>query len=178
LAAATAQHRAALERFTGLHGTPAHRSDLDVDFWYLSASDIPGLLGHMESNRPWGKSRWGTDIVTLSMKHEFLLTNGDSFIPVDPDGETSYGDYCADQRSLLYLGKCVGVIGFARTNQAYVWLTFPFQYEDKALLDLIAAIRRNTCMRISRGKWRRWMLSKNGGSYVGRKVSMPTAQDA
>jgi len=72
-----------------------------------------------------------------------------------------------------YLGESFIYARISETSTAHLYLSLPFEeVNDEARL-LVNRIQEHFPARLSTKHWKRWTLTKNGKSYVGRKIPGP-----
>ncbi len=69
-----------------------------------------------------------------------------------------------------YLGESALYARISETSTANLFLSLPFENPDEEAMELVKRIQTHFPARLSSKHWKRWTLTKNGKSYVGRKI--------
>jgi hypothetical protein len=70
----------------------------------------------------------------------------------------------------LYLGQSLVYARISETTTAHLFLSLPFENDTDDARRLAAEIESRFPCRLSSKHWKMWRLTKNGRSYVGRKI--------
>jgi hypothetical protein len=136
--------------------------------WNLNADQIDEYVDMMNEAVPLPVDPFGLQPFVVAAQINFRILDRQTGAVLSGQESELYGNYSA------YPGQVLG------TSQLYarisgrssfsLFLNFPFEQQTAAFLSTAAHVQNHLPFPLSQKHWKQWRLTKNGTSYVGRRV--------
>ncbi len=135
--------------------------------WEIDPAMLRSLIFDLETLRPIPTVGYAgrSLVVHVYWNLVFIDTQGNQ-LPFQ-----SRNDYLQfDVDFQRYLGESFMYSRISETSTAHLFLSLPFEEANDEATLLVKRIQKDFPTRLSSKHWKRWTLTKNGKSYVGRKI--------
>jgi hypothetical protein len=136
--------------------------------WNLKADQIDEYVDMLNQALPLPVDPFGLQPFVVAAQINFRILDPQTRMALPGQESKLYGNYSA------YPGQVLG------TSQLYarisgrssfsLFLNFPFEQQTAAFLSTVAHVQNHLPFPLSQKHWKQWRLTKNGTSYVGRRV--------
>lgn len=136
--------------------------------WKVDPTELRPLIYDLERLRPIPIAGYaGRSLVAhVYWNLVFADTKGE---PLPYQSRSHYLDFDVLYRT-SYLGESVLYARISETSSANLFLSLPFEEANDEAGRLVKRIQEYFPARLSSKHWKRWTLTKNGKSYLGRKI--------
>ncbi|MBP6002088.1 MAG: hypothetical protein KA746_01520 [Pyrinomonadaceae bacterium] len=135
--------------------------------WEVSPTQLEPLIYDIERLRPIPNAGYAgrSLVVNVFWNLVFADPNGHQ-LPFQSRNE--YLQFGVDFQR--YLGESFVYARISETSTAHLFLSLPFEEANDEARSLVTRIQTHFPARLSSKHWKRWTLTKNNKSYVGRKI--------
>jgi hypothetical protein len=142
-------------------GNIAHR-------WNLKADQIDEYVDVMNAALPLPVDPFGLQPFVVAAQINFRVLDPLTRVALPGQESELYGNYSADPGHLLGTSQLYARISGRSSFSLFV--SFPFEQQSAAFLSTATYVQEHLPFPLSQKHWKQWRLSKNGTSYVGRRV--------
>ena len=138
--------------------------------WFLDADQLSEVLGLIDRDPGVYLDEYGRQLVRVAIKTSLpeLISSDGHTLP--NQGSANYLSYEGDSDRLLGDNYVDAELG--KNNFFYTYLSLPFSQPDAEFLRYVEFLKKSFPCAMSTATWKRWTLSKNGRTYVGRKLKL------
>ena len=135
--------------------------------WEINATCVNRIVDQFERLRPIPQVEHAGGAALLHATWSLDLADKDR----NPLPHQDKDDYlCHEVGCGVYLGQSLVYARISETTRAHLFLSLPFEDVNDNARRLAAEIESRFPCRLSSKHWKIWRLTKNGRSYVGRKI--------
>ena len=138
--------------------------------WLLDADQLSKVLGLIDRDPGVYLDEYGRQLVRVVIKADLPELLSDDGRTLPNQGSANYLNYEGDPDRLLGDNHVEAELG--KNNFLYAYLSLPFSQPDVEFLRYVEFLKKSFPCAMSTATWKRWTLSKNGRSYVGRKLKL------
>jgi len=135
--------------------------------WEVSATSVNRIIDQFEKLRPIPQAGYAGGAALVHATWNLVLADKDGK-PLPHQDKDDYLGYEVGYK--LHLGRSLVYGRISETTTAHLFLTLPFEDVTDDARRLAAEIASRFPCRLSSKHWKMWRLTKNGRSYVGRKI--------
>jgi hypothetical protein len=136
--------------------------------WNLKADQIDEYVDMMNEALPLPVDPFDLQPFVVAAQIDFRILDPQTRVALSGQESELYGNYSA------YPGRVLGPSQlYARISgrsSFSLFLNFPFEQQTAAFLSTAAHVQNHLPFPLSQKHWKQWRLTKNGTSYVGRRV--------
>lgn len=136
--------------------------------WPVAPQKLEIYAPFIEQLQPLPAHPFKLQPVAVTATYKFKLTDVQSGIVLPNQGSASYHNVPAGHGRLL--GESTLYARFSERSTVSLFLSFPFEEVSESFLRSVAFVQEHLPFRLSAGHWKQWRVTKNGASYVGRKL--------
>lgn len=135
--------------------------------WEINATCVNRIVDQFERLRPIPQAGYAGEAALLHATWNLVLADNQR----QPLPHQDKDDYLGHEVGYkIYLGQSLVYARISETTTATLFLTLPFEDVNDSAKRLAAEIESRFPCRLSSKHWKIWRLTKNGRSYVGRKI--------
>ena len=135
--------------------------------WEINAPSLNQIVDQFEKLRPVPHAGFAADALVVHATWNLVLADKERK-PLPHQDKDNYMRYEVGYE--LCLGESLVYARISETTTANLFLTLPFENVTDDARRLAAEIESQFPCRLSSKHWKMWRLTKNGRSYVGRKI--------
>lgn len=135
--------------------------------WEINASCLNRIVDQFERLRPIPQAGYAGNAAVIHATWNLVLTDKERR-PLPYQGKDDYLGYEIGYE--FSLGQSLVYARISETTTAHLFLSLPFEDVTDDARQLAAEIESHFPCRLSSKHWKMWKLTKNGRSYVGRKI--------
>ena len=135
--------------------------------WEINAACIDRIVDQFEKLRPVPQAGFAGGAAVVHVTWNLVLADKERK-PLPHQDKDDYLGY--EVGCKVYLGESLVYARISETTTAHLFLSLPFENVTDDARRLAAEIESRFPCRLSSKHWKMWRLTKNGRSYVGRKI--------
>jgi hypothetical protein len=136
--------------------------------WDIKAHEIDEYVDMMSKALPLPLDSFGLQPFVVAVQIDFRILDPQRGVALPGQESALYGNYSAYPGQVLGRSQLYARISGRSTFSLF--LNFPFEQQTAAFLSAVADVQDHLPFSLSQKHWKQWRLTKNGTSYVGRRI--------